>query len=209
MFYATTKSRALRFGDVLRGFLSTTPVIKEPALTSSFKKYLIDVNLPEFSVVIDPCSQIGKQAISLTPLSRITSTFFDNPYLAEDLTRLNRIMLPEKSMPPHEWTKLSPEEKLERKTVGDTYAFVSRFIYDKHDSLPQYSLKKGTSEIETGYYMIDFRNIHRLNCDAIISAEKAPLESKVLELSIETRRELRDKITSYYAYVPKEDQIED
>jgi len=207
MFYAEEASKALRFGDVLRGFFSTTPVIEEPALKEPHKKYNIDVNLPLHSVVMDPCCQIGHKTISLTPLIPIYGSFLDNPYLAEDLTRVNRKMKPEQSMPPHSWEQLTPEQKEERLSVGYEYAFVYLFVYERHDSLPKYALDRKGKPIETDYYMINFRNIHKLCCDKIITPKDAPIESKVLELSIETRQELRDKIASYYAAVPKEDKI--
>jgi len=207
MFYASQVSNALRFGDVLKGFFSTTPVVKEPPLSSDLKNCSIDVYLPKFSVVMDPCCQIGNQSISLTPLLPIKKSFFANSYLAEDLTRLNRIMTPQQAVPPEAWAEMTPEKKQERLEIGDTYASVRLFIYEKHDLLPEYTIHVGTDDIETNYYMIDFRNTHKLSCNEIITAEKAPLELKVLELSVETRQELRDKVSSYYAAVPKEDEI--
>lgn len=41
----------------------------------------------------------------------------------------------------------------------------------------------------------------------IKTPEDAPLESKCLQLSIQARSELRDKIAYYYARIPKEDKI--
>ncbi len=34
------------------------------------------------------------------------------------------------------------------------------------------------------------------------------LNSKILQLTIETRKELRDKLSNYYGRTPKEDEIE-
>jgi len=207
MFYAEEKSAALRFGDVLRGYFSTTPVIKEPMLEKTIRAYNIDVDFPPFSVIMDPCCEIGKKMISLTPLIPVRGSFFANPYLAEDLTRVNRKMLPQQAIPPHAWEQLTAEQKQERLAVGLEYAFLSLFIYEKHDLLPKYTVHRKEGPTETNCYMVDFRNIHRLCCDKIISPEDAPLESKVLELSIETRKELRDKVASYYGRVPAEDQV--
>jgi len=207
MFYAEKTSNALRFGDVIRGFLSTTPVITEPALKEPFKSYNIDVNVPIFSVVMDPCCQIGNKSVSLTPLIQIRISFFDNPYLAEDLTRVNRKMEPQQAVPPLAWEKLSQEEKQKRMKIGREYAFVGLFIYEKHDRLPKYTVQRKENKIETNYYMIDFRNIHKLCCDKINSPTDAPLETKILELSVKTRTELRDKISVYYATPPIEDKL--
>ena len=62
-------------------------------------------------------------------------------------------------------------------------------------------------QIETNYYMVDFRNTYKLYCDKIKSPEKAPLESKCSQLSVQARSELRDKISYYYERIPKEDKI--
>jgi hypothetical protein len=87
------------------------------------KNCSIDVFLSAFSVIMDPCCQIGDQSISLTPLLPIKKPFFANPYLKEDLTRLNRIMTPQQSVPPQVWEAMSPEEKQRRLEIGDKYAY--------------------------------------------------------------------------------------
>jgi hypothetical protein len=55
--------------------------------------------------------------------------------------------------------------------------------------------------------MINFRDIYKLRCDRINTPEDAPLDSKVLELSIEIRSELREKVAAYYGRPPKEDKV--
>jgi hypothetical protein len=203
LFYASQTSKALRFGDILRGFFSTTPVVKEPPF-SLLKKYSIEVNLPEYYALMDPCCQIRNQCIFLTPLMPIQNSFFENPFLAEDLTRINRTMKPQQSVPPLVWEGFSEEERQKRLQVGDRYAFVNLFVYEQNNHLTKYPYKKGREQAETSYYMIDFRSSHRVNCDKIISPERAPLELKVLELSSTTRQDLSDKVTSYYAIEQEE-----
>lgn len=205
MFYAKEMSKALRFGDVLRGYFRTTPRIEKPALQEPLKRYNIDVCSPVFCVVMDPCCEIRDKAISLTPLVKISGSLFNNPFLAEDLTRINRKMKPHQSMPPHAWKELPEEKKREREAVGLAYAFFRWFIYEGHDLLPKYTVHRTTGNIETNYYIINFRETFKLCCDKINSPEDSPLESKVLELSLETRQELRLKLISYYKRVPKED----
>lgn len=207
MFYAESTSKALRFGDVLRGYFSTTPIIEEPALEEPFKQYNIDVSLSKFSVVMDPCCQIGNKAISLIPLMSIYGSFFDNPYLEEDLTNVNRKMKPQQSIPPHAWEQLPQEKKQERLAVGIVYAFVNLFVYEENDRLPPYNVPRREGDKSTSYYMISFRDIHKLCCDKIVTPEDSPLKSKVLELSVETRQELRQKVAAYYATPPKEDRV--
>jgi len=209
MFYTTRVSAALRFGDVLRGYFSSTPVIEEPALEEPVEKCKIDVDFPGYSVVMDPCCEIGHKAISLTPLLEVRGSFFDNPYLAEDLTNINRKMEPQQAIPPGAWKDLTPEQKAERLAVGLEYAFVALFVYEKHDLFPKYTMRRRGENIETNYYLISFRNTYKLCCNKIISPEEAPLKSKVLELSIETRQELRYKMASYYSRVPAEDRAKE
>lgn len=200
---------ALRFGDVLRGYIATTPNIKEPILTQLTlnKGYNIDVNLPNFSVVLTPCCSIGHNTISLTPLIKVRNTFFDNPYLVEDLTRINREMKPQQAIPPHAWNKIPLEEKQRHLEEGYGYAFVNLFVYEKNDLFPKYTIHRKGKNIETNYYMIDFKNTFKLNCKKIKTPKEAPLESKRLQLSKQARTELRDKIAYYYGRTPKEDMI--
>lgn len=210
MFYKKNIDNALRFGDILRGYIVITPNIKGPilALSTLNEGYNIDINLPMFSVIISPCCSIGGDIISLTPLIEVHNTFFDNPYFAEDLTRINRKMKPQQAVSPYTWDSLTPEEKQRRLQVGYAYAFLELFIYEGCDLFQKYTVhRKQKENIETNYYMIDFGNTYKLYCDKIKSPEKAPLESKCFQLSLQTRAELRDKISYYYARVPKEDKV--
>ena len=53
--------------------------------------------------------------------------------------------------------------------------------------------------------MIDFRNTYKINCDKIKAPDNVPHETKILQLSITVRNELRDKLISYYGRIPAED----
>jgi len=214
MFYEKDiDNNALRFGDVLRGYIAVTPNIKSPISRPSDlnEGYNIDINLPIFSVIISPCCSIGKDnIISLTPLIKVHNTFFNNPYFKEDLTRINRKMEPQLAFPPTTWNSLPPEEKQKHfqdaGEDGKTHTFLHIFIYEGCDLFLKYpvNMKQGEN-VQTNYYMIDFRNTYKLYCDKIKS--KASLESKCLQLSLQARAELRDKISYYYGRVPKEDMI--
>ncbi len=209
MFYQKEIDEALRFGDVLRGYISVTPNIEEPVLDRFKEKHKvnIDLYLPSFAVVISPCCSIGDKVISLTPLIQLRPAFFDNPYFSQDLTRINRKMKPQQAVAPEVWDRFPDEEKRKRLEAGDTYALLELFVYEENDSFPQYTLHRRQGDIKTNYYMIDFRNIYKLNCKKIVTPQNSPLESKYLQLSIQTRSELRDKIAFYYARVPEEDKI--
>lgn len=207
MFYEQKAQKMLRFGDVLQGYLSSTPVIKTPILKQPIHDCHIDVNLPKYTVVMDPCCRTRYKMISLTPLIKVWGTLFDNPYLAKDLTKVNRAMIPQQSVPPEVWKGFSQEEKLKRLKEGLGYAFESFFIYASDPHFSEYVVNRKKGSVKTKHYMIDFRNTFKLCCDKMISPSDAPLESKVLQLSYKTRYELRDKISAYYGKVPEEDKI--
>jgi len=210
MFYEKELECTLRFGDVVKGFISASPNIKEPILSPIRNfDYNIDVAMPIFSAIITPCCSIGDNIISLTPLIKLRGDFCNNPHFLNDFTIINRPMKPEKAVPPDKWEGLSPQEKQRRLEEGKSYALLHLFIYEKHKIFPKYKIKSH----EINYYMIDFRNIFKLKCNLIkrpekIKQEYAPiLESKCLQLSIQARSELRDKIAYYYARIPNEDRI--
>ena len=214
MFYEKDiDNNALRFGDVLRGYIAITPNIKSPILRSSDlnEGYNIDISLPIFSVIISPCCSIAKDnIISLTPLIEVRNSFFNNPYFKEDLTRINRKMEPQLAFPPDKWDSLPPEAKQihtqDAGKDGKIFTLLHIFIYEECDSFLKYPVNmKQEENIQINYYMIDFRNTYKLYYDKIKS--KASLESKCLQLSLQARAELRDKISYYYGRAPKEDII--
>jgi hypothetical protein len=55
--------------------------------------------------------------------------------------------------------------------------------------------------------MIDFRRMHKVECDRIANAKQAPLDTKILQLSVDTRAELREKLAAYFWRVPAEDVV--
>jgi hypothetical protein len=205
MFYMKTPSKALRFGDVLQGYCHTTAVLEKPALDRRFNKYDIAIDFPLFSVLMSPCCQIERGTIALSPLVPIRPSFFANPYLAEDLTRINRMMTPQQAVPPKAWAAMDSKERQKREAKKIEYAFPYLYVFEKNAKFPVYTLKRGNENIETGYYMVDFKNTTKLICDIIKSPEEAPLDSKILELSVETRKELGDKLASYYGTLAPED----
>jgi len=208
MFYQDGLGQALRFGDVVKGYILTNAILATPIWDTKGSNYAVNVSLPHFSVVVTPCCSIEDRTIMLTPLIQVYATFFDNPYLAEDLTRVNRIMSPQQAVPPDVWDQLCDEEKQRRLAEGNTYAFADLFVYEEHESLPKYVLhRKRGNDIVTNYYMINFKNLYKVHCDKIISPIDSPLESKHLQLSVETREELRVKLARYYSRVPREDQL--
>lgn len=204
MFYQEEMDNALRFGDVLKGFILTSPIINNP---DSLENYEISVFQPDYCVILSPCCSIGHKVITLSPLIRIRGPFFNNPYFSEDLTRINRTMNPQHTVPPSVWEHFLDEIKQEKLEDDLVYSFLDLFIYEQHLLFPEYSVHRKEGNITTQYHMIDFKNSYKIDCDKIHSPEQAPLNKKVLQLSIESRSELRDKISYYYARIPKEDVI--
>ena len=204
MFYQESMDEMLRFGDVLQGYILAAANIDEP---NSNKNYKIDINLPTFCVIISPCCSIGDKMISLSPLIKLYGAFFNNPYFAEDLTRINREMEPQETVAPKVWEDFPEQEKEKRLKEGYAYAFLEFFVYDKNELFPNYTVHRKEENIKTNYYMIDFRNTFKVSCEKIITPKDAPLESKLLQLSIQSRSELRDKLAYYYGKVPEEDML--
>lgn len=210
MFYESSFDNALRFGDVVSGLVLSAACVDKP--NAQFKKnYHIEVDQPQFAIILSPCCSIGDKTLALSPLLPVLPQWFTNPYLTEDLTRINRPMKPEQTVPPDVWEKMTAEDKQKRFDLSkpESLAFVEYFVYEKNDFLPPYLIKseKMNINIQTGYYRIDFRRIYRLVCKQVTSATSAPLEIKLLQLSVQTRSELREKLSSYFARIPPEDQI--
>lgn len=203
MFYANQQDDALRFGDVLEGFPLAACNIEKPAHTH---KYQIEIRQPRYCVILSPCCSIGKKIISLAPLIKIRPSFLKNPYFRDDLTNINRRMHPMQAFPPGAWEKLSADERQRRLGEGLTYAFVDVFVYGEHDLLPRYTLDlKDEPNLKTRYHMLDFRQLTLVNCSSINSPKESPLSAKVLQLDISSREELRQKLSTYFSRVPKED----
>ncbi len=207
MFYQKENTKDLRFGDVLKGYFLSHSNIKGPNFENDFS---INVEAPKHCVVLSPCCSIGNKNISLSPLIQVLRTFFNNPYFIEDLTRINRVMKPEQSVSPTQWEKFPQEVKQQRLEEKETYAHSELFIYQENEIFSPYVLKKkGEEEVATRHYMIDFRNIQKINCDLILTNKNFPFESKCLELAKATRGELREKISYYFGRTPEEDLEED
>ena len=206
-FYLLPNVQALRLGDVVQGFVSVTPNVNEQILSTEDHNYSVDIQLPTFSVVLTPCCSIADQTISLTPLTKVRYDFFNNPYFAKDLTRLNSIMSSQYSVHPKHWENMGPEEKAQRLAKGKMYACIEVFIYQEHKLLPSYELGSKNPRL-TGYYMIDFKAAYKLNCDKITRKlqddQETPIQ-KYLQLTVNARKKLRDKIAAYYSRIPEDD----
>jgi hypothetical protein len=216
MFYAEQSSGKLRFGDVVSGYVTAIPDQEKP-IVESFVGYGVRVNLDPNLVVLTPCCSIKEHAMSVAPLipARRRSLFFKNENYKKDMTLLNYPRLPK------EWRELGEEEVTSESEEAQVYVHDSIFIYSDNKQLPRYNVKLNKDvEFESGYYYIDFRYITNVKCSCIVhEAEDIPkpkydalllqmLSSKKLELSVETRSDLRNKLAYYFLRIPEEDRQE-
>ena len=212
-FYTSSPMDCLRLGDVVSGFPIATP--KSDRLVEGEgtpRNLIISVDQPKYLVVMTPCCSIEKGAVVLAPLGKLHHGFFKNPHFTEDFTRLNRKVAPENSLPPFAWEQLSSEEKAAKLNEGAGYAFRDYFVYEPHDFLPPYRVKKEKAEWETRYYIVDFKTMYRFECNMIRREnQNTPVPegcNKLLQLTVVARNELRDKFTDLFSRIPEEDRGE-
>jgi hypothetical protein len=210
-FYKEEIDPVLRFGDVLTGYVAITPKIRQPNHPASIPilDWDINVSYPEFLVVLSPCCSIEDNLICLAPLIKVQNTFLKNPYYKEDLTRVNRKNEPQNAFIPSKWDEKSPLEQQQLRSKGLSYALLNYFVYDQHPLLPIYTVTIRGETLEIRYYMVDFRMMYNLKCKKIIKPDNAPIETKCLQLSIQTREELRLKIAHYFGRPAEEDRSYD
>jgi len=205
MFYQNAEfSPCLRFGDIIEGFQLFKPCYQS-TLSNKLDLSLSVESIAWFSI-LTPCCSIEKNIISICPLRYISPRYFDNPYLVEDLTNINRIMLPQNSLAPEIWETLPPEEIDKRIGAGPSYFFINYFIYAEDIRLSKYTLTHPSSKekIETGFYAIDFKEAFPVSSTDFTRGKPYP---KILELSKRSREELRNKVAFFYGRPPEEDRI--
>ena len=145
--------------------------------------------------------------ITLCPLLQMSWGILANPDLKGRWTDINRKIQPWIALPIRQRENTSPEKKAEYLSRPPAFAYYSLFIYAGHDLLPTYTLvSKKQDDITTNWYLIDFKNAYELQCPKIVKPDNSPLESKVLQVSDQTREDLRRKIAAYYARVPNEEK---
>lgn len=212
MFYTSASNPPqLRLGDILKQHTVVTTQIATNKKSYNDDEVIIEVVKSKYVVVLTPCCSIEDQVIVISPLIPIKVKFFENPYFATDLTNINRKMKPDQTVSQHVWENFSEEIRQQRTQVGIQYGLVDYFLYESHELLEKYILKipGEARSIETNYYMIDFRNVTKVNSTNIRRAEGLFIGSKFAQLSIQSRGELRNKLAEYYGRPPAEDLIEE
>lgn len=208
-YYKDEIDMVLRFGDVLEGFANVEPVINNPIEAAELLGTLfhVEVGIPKHVAILTPCCSIRDKVISLAPLVSVKSSYFTNEHIAEDLTKINRLIDPQETVPSDVWDMLGEEEREKRLAVGRTYAWNNIFIYQDNDVFTEDVLHvKDKDNIKTKYKMIDFKSIYKVKCDKIITPKDSQIiENKRLQLTDKARGELRNKISWYFTRVPEEE----
>ena len=106
MFYLDGLGSDLRLGDVIKGFVCSTPRVSKPLFGSDQRDYQLDISSSEYCVILSPCCSIGPNVASIAPLKEVPKNVFLNPYFANDLTNINRIAPADKALTPDQWANL-------------------------------------------------------------------------------------------------------
>jgi hypothetical protein len=206
MFYNQNPGTDLRFGDIVKGFVVAAPTFRIPS-SDDPPVWHLKVTQARYLVVLSPCCSIERGCVLLAPLQRIRPAFLTNPYLAEDLERINRPVPADKTLAPSAWSALPEAERAKRLAAGDGFIVMDCFVYGPNAQLGSYVLHAKSGASDQSHYLVDFGTTFRVECDAIARGRPAPSGTKLLELSISTRKWLRTKIAAYYARIPEEDII--
>jgi hypothetical protein len=213
MFYDPNPSGILRLGDIVQGFPLTATGFSLAPDGSQPEDFRVEVRQPPFAAVLSPCCSIGSSTVLLSPLLTIERGWFANDYFVLDFTNLNRPMTAEQALPRDKWDKLTPDEREKRLDVGKpggSYAYLEQFIYAPHDLLPVYHVRWKGEDKQVGHYMVDFRRTYKVECPHISypQNERSPVaRMKRLQLSVESRGQLRDKLSYFYGNPPSEDAV--
>ena len=112
-------------------------------------------------------------------------------------------------MPPDTWANMSETEKHRRRAAeGDeAYADLQFFVFAPHDLLPQYDLVRRKVSHRIGHWAVDFKEISCVKCSDVNSPKCPAVKLKILQLSIESRSALREKLAYFFHRVPREDIV--
>jgi hypothetical protein len=205
MFYEQKIDKTLRFGDIITNIVEYTPIIDDLHLNNT-KSHLIAHKGNKYYVVMSPCCSIENNLLTVTPLVTIMPSLMKNDFLLQDFSRINRELQPQQSVPKDSWEKMGNEKKQSLIATGLAYSFLNLFVYKPNTKLEEYELSTKENKINTGYYMIDFKSIFYISSKDVQRGNDLS-SIKLLQLSIDSRKELRDKLTNYFSRVPDEDKI--
>lgn len=194
----------LRLGDIIDGFSYFMPEFED--FVNKKTDFKIEVKVIQYFAVLTPCCSIEDKVIILVPLKKLDANLLKNPYYEEDFTRINRPFSPKFSIPPDIWKdRLTDEKRNEILQQEPTYQFMEKFVFGEHEKLDQYTLSfKNTKSISTKYYWVDFKDAFTISCNKI---QRGNSYEKLLQLKINKRHELREKLAWFYSRIPIEDEL--
>lgn len=203
MFYEERSEPILRFGDVITNIVEHVPVLNK---LPHDNEYQIDIKNTKYFVVTSPCCSIEDEMLSVSPMRPVLQKLFDNEYFRDDFTRLNLPIDPQNSIPKKAWDKMDVDKQRQFLEKGKTYSFIELFAYQGNECFDEYKITTREREVfSSRYYLIDFRNIFYFRSKEVRRGNDFSA-IKLIQLSIDTRKELRDKLTNYFARVPEEDR---
>jgi hypothetical protein len=190
-------AKELRFGDVVTGFQHPTVRIDSPDSALDLK---IRVTRPQYFAVMTPCCSIELKSVSLAPLEQVRDAIvLKHPRLLENLSRLNVPFLPRDGFTAEQIAKMDLDKQAELATLPAQYFYFDCFVYEPNGFFEAYDVKRSKQTLATiQHRMIDFKSIFRVECSLIEREQEAPSGVKISELTVETRAQLRDKLTSYF-----------
>jgi hypothetical protein len=195
-FYLDPPTKELRFGDVVTGFQHPTVRIDAPDSALDLR---ISVTRPQYFAVMTPCCNIELKSFSLAPLESIRDAILRRPRLLENLSLINAQFPPKDGFTPEEIAKMDVEKQAELVSQAATYSYLDCFVYEPNGFFPPYEVKRNKQNWPNlRHRMVDFKSIFRVDCSLIEREQEMPSGVKISELTVETRAQLRDKLTNYF-----------
>ena len=191
MFYADVLSPEIRQGDIFEGLINIGIISTKfltPAILNKEHIPCFSVNLGfSYAVVITPCCDIQKREyLAFCPLFPLTDKIRKNRFFAELPTRLNAKIEPQNAVPSEVWEAFPEEDKAKRLAGGKGYHYKHNFVFEKYD------------DIFTDYMLIDFNFVFNVSRKTLGGKNQLLVPNRILQLSIESRRDLRLKLADYY-----------
>ncbi len=213
MFYSDSFSDSYRLGDVIKGYSEIIPTypLEKNELT-------IKIAHHKFFVILTPCCSIeGCEAI-IAPLKQIDQRFLLSDFIIKhDFLVINNKMKRIDAVGEVLFGTKTPKEQEEIIAAEENYEFKDIFVYDGNVEFEPYNITRKKSKlfdeltINTNKYIVSFKDAMRTHCNSFIrnnnqSEKSSTICEKILELTPQTRSELRNKLSAFYSDVPKEDK---
>lgn len=206
MFYEKSLEDDLRFGDIIKDVFT---VDFDCSLKNRHNKLDISIKKESYCVVLTPCCSISKVGLIITPVIDIDPIIIRSDYCRKDLTNANRRMWPKQAVSKIAWDtmeKSNPREIERREQEGFQFAFLHNFIYEGVEDFSEKIFQsKYHDDFQTNYKMIDFSLSKKVFPE--VRMDNYPKEIKCYQLSVQTRKELRDKLKNFYGRATKEDDL--